>query len=260
MDTALVFLIYTVVLLAASLAGAYMPYIRPLTDRQVHLLVALSAGIFLGILFFLLLPETVHECEEGNVSEKLMMSVILLGFLLILLVDVVMKHMHMESCACECHEDQHRHSIGSLSAFIGLSIHAFIDGLVLAASLMADSSIGWIALGGMCVHKFVELFSLSSTFLLSGREKWNAMRYLLAFALLTPIGAAVSSLILNGASLDGAVGLPLAFSAGTFMYVAMCDMLPEAFHRKDQNLRSFVFLLIGIAVAAAVFLLIGHSH
>lgn len=260
METALTFLIYTVALLAVSMAGAYLPFVKKLSDNQIHLLIAVSAGIFLGILFFLLMPEAVHECEEGNISDKTMMVTMLAGFLLILLVDVLIKHFHMESCPCECHEDQHRHKIGSLSAFIGLSVHAFVDGLVLATTLLANSDIAWLALLGMCIHKFVVLFSLSSTFLLSNETKSHIMKYLFIFSLITPIGAIISFLILNGVSVEGVMGLPLAFSAGTFMYVALCDMLPEAFHRKNQDLKSFFFLAIGIAIAAAVFLLIGHSH
>ena len=260
MEIALTFAIYTIVLVAISLFGAYTPYIRPLSDKQIHLLVALSAGIFLGILFFLLLPEAIHECGEGNIEESYMMMTVLGGFLAILLADVLIKHFHMIGCPCECHEDQHTHRMGSLSAFIGLSVHAFVDGLVLATGLMADSSIGWLALAGMCVHKYVVLFSLSSTFLLSDEEKSSIMKYLITFSFITPLGAIVSFLILNGVSIDGMVGLPLAFSAGTFMYVALCDMVPEAFHRKNQDLKSFLFLMIGITIAAAVFLLIGHGH
>ncbi len=260
METAITFVIYTVALLGVSLLGAYTPYIKKLSDNQIHLLIAMSAGIFLGILFFLLLPEAIHECSEGDIKTTYMMITVLAGFLVILLVDVLMKHFHMAGCTCECHADQHRHRIGSLSAFIGLSVHAFVDGLVLAAGLLADSNIGWLALAGMCIHKYVVLFSLSSTFLLSDEDKRTIMKYLISFSLITPIGAVISFLILNGVTVEGVVGLPLAFSAGTFMYVAMCDMLPEAFHRKNQDLKSFIFLSIGIIIAAAVFLLIGHGH
>ena len=56
------------------------------------------------------------------------------------------------------------------------------------------------------------------------------------------------------------IGIPMAISAGTFMYVALCDMVPEAFHRERQQLKSFLFLMIGITVAATVFLLFGHAH
>ena len=71
METALTLTIYIIALFGVALLGAYTPYIRKLTDQQVHLLVALSAGIFLGILFFLLLPEAIHESEEGNIQYKI---------------------------------------------------------------------------------------------------------------------------------------------------------------------------------------------
>ena len=260
MDAALTLTVYIVALFAVSLVGAYVPHIRKLTDNQIHLLIAMSAGIFLGILFFLLLPEAIHESEEGNIEHTYVMITVLGGFLVILLVDVFLKHFHMMGCACECHEDMHRHRIGSLSAFVGLAVHALVDGLVLATTLVADSDIAFLALAGMCIHKFVELFSLSSTFLLTEEDDGTIMRYLLAFSLITPLGALISFVVFNGVSVDGMVGLPLAFSAGTFMYVALCNMIPEAFHRKNQDLRSFLFLLIGIAISAAVFLLFGHSH
>ncbi len=260
METALTLTIYIIALFGVALLGAYTPYIRKLTDQQVHLLVALSAGIFLGILFFLLLPEAIHESEEGDIKDLYVMITILCGFLAILLTDVLIKHFHMASCPCECHEDEHRHRMGSISAFIGLAVHAFVDGLVLATALIADSDIAWLALGGMCIHKYVEVFSLSSTFLLSDEEKTTIMKYLVGFSLITPIAALISFLVFNGIDVDGMVGLPLAFSAGTFMYVAFCHMIPEAFHRKNQDLKSFVFLVIGILIAAVVFTVFGHSH
>lgn len=260
MDAIITFLLYAAILLVISMIGAYIPYIRKLSDKQVHLLVALSAGIFIGILFFLLLPEALSESIEANYDTKMIMLVIMSGFLLILFIDVLIKHFHMASCPCECHEDEHRHNMGSISAFIGLSVHACVDGLALAASISVGSEIGLMALAGMGIHKFVVLFSLSSTFLLTDQPKKKSLTYLLAFALITPIAGLVSFAVLNGMSVDGMVGLPLAFSAGTFMYVALCNMLPEAFHRKNQEMRAFIFIMLGIAVAAIVFLTFGHVH
>lgn len=260
------FLVCAAALIAVSALGAYMPFIKKLTDKQVHLLVSLSAGIFLGILFFLLIPEAFHEGMESfpDIEEenqiKYVSMIIMAGFLVIMLVDIVMKHYHMASCPCECHEDEHKHELTSFSAFIGLSVHAFCDGLVLAASLMAGKDVFGMALAGMCIHKFVVLFSLSSTFLLSDKPKKVIWIYLGSFILITPLAAVISFLVLNGMSVDGMTGIPLAFSAGTFMYVALCNMLPEAFHRKKQDLFAFAMLAVGILIAAAVFILIGHSH
>lgn len=264
MEPLLTFLLYAAVLIVISMAGAYLPFIRKLKDGQIHLLIALSAGIFLGILFLMLLPEAIHESIEGGQETINIMICVLAGFLVIMFVDVLIRHFHMRSCPCECHEDEHRHSITSMSAFIGLSVHACVDGLTLAAALLAGEEVGLMALIGMGIHKFVVLFSLSSTFLLTDYTKKQSLIYLFVFALLTPIAGLVSFFILNGMSVEGMVGLPLAFSAGTFMYVALCNMIPEAFHRKNQDLKSFIFLMIGLAICAVAVIIVnmlgGHVH
>ena len=50
MEIALTFAIYTIVLVAVSLFGAYTPYIRPLSDKQIHLLVALISALIKKVL------------------------------------------------------------------------------------------------------------------------------------------------------------------------------------------------------------------
>lgn len=263
MDVALTFVICTIALIAVSVLGAIVPFVKKLTDEKVHMLIALSAGIFLGLLFFMLLPETIHEgIIEGGLKISHVLGVVMGGFLLIMLINVLIKYFHGRGCACECHNEEHDHGIVSISAFIGLAIHAFIDGLLLATMLMTtDTGAMFAALVGMCVHKFVELFSLSSTFLLTDMTKKKKMIWLGAFTLITPIGAIISFLILNGAAVDGAsIGIPFAFSAGTFMYVTFCELIPEAFHRRKNGIKSFILMMVGVAIAAAVFIFFGHSH
>ena len=109
MDTALNFLIYSLGILAISMIGAYLPRVRTLSDRQIHLLVALSAGIFIGLLFLLLLPEALEECEHGGVDTHNAMMAILAGFLLIMAVETWLKHRHMNGCGYECGQDFHSH-------------------------------------------------------------------------------------------------------------------------------------------------------
>lgn len=260
MEIWLTFAVYAVALIVVSLLGAYTPYVKNISDRQVHLLISLSAGIFLSMMFFLLLPEAIHESEEGGYEEKIVMLVVLTGFLIILLIDVLIKHYHMIGCGCEHHIEECRHKTGPMSAYIGLAIHAFMDGLVLAATMMANSEVTVAALVGICLHKYVELFSLSSTFLISDKDKRTIMKYLLAFVFITPVGAFISLAALNGMSVEGMIGLPLAFAAGTLMYVSFCHMIPEAFHREEQNIKSFAILLVGLVLSAIVFLLVGHGH
>lgn len=260
MDSMVTFLLYAVVLLVVSMAGACIPHIRKLKDGQAHLLVALSTGIFLGLLFLMLLPEALEEVEHGGYDIHEAMYAILAGFVLIMLIEMVMKHRHMSACSCQCCEDAHSHRITSMSSFIGLSVHAACDGLALAATFLAGEEVGLMATIGMCIHKFVVLFSLSSTMLLINTDRRTSLLYLLGFSLITPIAGILFFLLFSGIEMEGLTGLPLAFAAGTFMYVALCDMLPEAFHRKNQDIRSFILIVAGIVLMAVFTTLFPHAH
>lgn len=260
MDSLLTFVLYALVLVIVSMVGACIPHVRKLKDSQIHLLVALSTGIFLGLLFLMLLPEALEELEHGGFDMHEGMYAILGGFVLIMLIDMVMKHRHMNGCACQCCEEAHSHKITSLSSFIGLSVHAACDSLALAATFLAGEEVGLMATIGMCIHKFVVLFSLSSTMLLSGMDRRTNMKYLLGFSLITPIAGILFFLLFSGIDIDSVTGIPLAFAAGTFMYVALCDMLPESFHRKKQDIRSFLLILLGIVLIAVISILFPHVH
>lgn len=260
MDSMLTFILYALVLLVVSMCGACIPHIRKLKDGQIHLLVALSTGIFLGLLFLLLLPEALEEVEHGGLDVHSAMYAILAGFVLIMLIEMVMKHRHMSGCACQCCEDAHSHKITSLSSFIGLSVHAACDGLALAATFLAGESVGLMATVGMCIHKVVVLFSLSSTMLLTNMDRRSEILYLFGFSLITPIAGVLFFLLFSGIEIEGITGIPLAFAAGTFMYVALCDMLPESFHRKNQDVRSFVLIIVGIVLIGLFTILFPHTH
>lgn len=261
MDAVITFLLYSLGILAISMIGAYLPRIRTLSDRTIHLLVALSVGIFIGLLFLLLLPEALESCEEGGIDTHYAMYAILIGFMLILGIETWMKHRHMSSCGGECDNESHSHRLTSLTSFVGLSIHAACDGLALAATFLAGEEIALLTTVGMCIHKFVVLFSLSSMMLVTDIPKRRSMRYLLGFGLITPVAGLLFFALLSGISnVDGLEGIPLAFAAGTFMYVALCDMLPEAFHRKKQDVKSLALIVVGILIILAIALLFPHSH
>lgn len=265
MDKFIVLLVYMLILCAVSAVGAYLPQIKKLDDRQTHFLIALSAGIFLGLLFVLLIPEAYElSVEHEGHSFELVSYLLLGGFLLMAFIDIMIKHFHMVGCPCECHRDDHKHEIVSLSAFIGLSVHAICDGLALAAAILGGDEIGFVAVVGMCIHKFVVLFSLSSAMLLTDKDLKSRWTYLGAFILISPVAAIIFYLFFSGFSVHAIAGLPMAFAAGTFMFVTFSNMLPEAFHRKDHELEAFIIVVIGVLVAIVSMLIVnavgGHSH
>ncbi|MDR0509173.1 MAG: ZIP family metal transporter [Candidatus Methanoplasma sp.] len=259
MDITLSFLICTAALLIISVVGAYFPMAVRATDNQMHLMIAFSAGVFVGTLFLILLPEAFHESLSGGYNEMDVMYLVLAGFLVMFVVDFLLKHYRKSECDCEECQDYHSHEVTSLSAFIGLSIHGCLDGLALAAAFLIGETVGFMILVALCIHKGVEVFSLSSTFLLAGNRKRSRI-YMTAFCLITPVTALISYFIIGGVE-SNITGLAFALSAGVFMFVTMLHMIPEAFHRKNINIRSLAFLLLGLFIVVCVVILTGqHVH
>ena len=48
---------------------------------------------------------------------------------------------------------------------------------------------------------------------------------------------------------DGSQALLTAFAAGTFLYVALCDLLPEVFHERRDGVVKAALLVAGVAVS-----------
>lgn len=262
MASVMLFIVSILIMLAVSLLGAFLPHMVKMNDRQTHLMIAFSAGIFIGVLFLMFMPEAIHESLEAGFSALDVMYAVMFGFLAMLLLDQIVKSRVKSDCGCDECMDHHSHDITSLSAFIGLAIHACFDGLAFATAFIIGEGVGFAVLLAMCIHKVVVVFSLSSTFLMSNKKD-SAKKYLVTFCFISPVAAIISYLFMGGIGIEW-TGLALAVSAGIFMFVTMCDMVPEAFHRGELRLKSFAMLAIGIVVAIGVVLLTtlvgGHVH
>src|SRR5207244_2984975 len=85
----------------------------------------------------------------------------------------------------------------------------------------------------------------------------------LGFAAMVPVGAL--AFLLTSGAVDKALqnqltGAALAFSAGTFLFIALSDLLPEVqFHRHDRIPLSLA-LILGVVLMGGTALLQGHDH
>ena len=74
--------------------------------------------------------------------------------------------------------------------------------------------------------------------------------YLLLFAISSPIMAIATFFILKDTTLasDENIGLALMFSAGTFIYVATVDVLPEVHNHEHGHDSSVKYVILGMAL------------
>ena len=201
-----------------------------------------------------LISATVHSHdEESHIEPSTLGLAILFGFVLMLLLETFgLPH--------AVHHDEDKDLLG-LSATIGLIAHAAADGLAVGASVSSSTETGVIVFLAIMLHKGPAAFGLSSFLKHIKLEESKSKLYLIMFALSSPIFAILTFFALKDTSFasDDTIGLALLFSAGTFIYVATVDILPEVHSHNHDNDPPVWFVLLGMIL---VFLttLIGHAH
>ncbi|GMS81199.1 hypothetical protein PENTCL1PPCAC_3374 [Pristionchus entomophagus] len=168
-----------------------------------------------------------HSHGHGNVHSTIGYSLVF-GFIFMLLVDQI------GSMTINRGERSGRVRM-SISATIGLVVHAAADGIALgSASAINKSSVQMIVFLAIILHKAPSSFGLVSFLLMEGLDKARVRKHLLIFSLAAPIGALVTFFVLvtyaNDASPSQSMattGVLMLFSAGTFLYVATVHVLPE---------------------------------
>ena len=201
-----------------------------------------------------LISATAHSHNEGSHIESSTLGLaILFGFVLMLLLETFgLPH--------AVHHDEDKDLLG-LSATIGLIAHAAADGLAVGASVSSSTETGLIVFVAIMLHKGPAAFGLSSFLRHIKLEESKSKLYLIMFALSSPIFAILTFFALKDTSFatDENIGLTLLFSAGTFLYVATIDVLPEVHSHDHEHDTPVLFIMLGMVL---VFLttLIGHAH
>ena len=285
----------------AGFVPAYLPFLLEglLNEKALRWLTGLAAGILLAAALLIAVPEgfeivaqnmevaSEHHTEEhiegDDVSSMQITNVmnwagpgvmILAGFLVMMMIESL-------GVGHSIHEEHHNHEgdyghahvhhpkgLSGVVA-IGLTVHALTDGVAIGAGMATGAlDVAVPQLVGVVFHKIPAAFSLGVFGLHEVRQSRATLRsillYILLFAIATP-GAVYLSWHGLGNINELWTGVVLLFSAGTFLYVATVDFLPNI---HDPSTGRGVLLQIVVATVImliVVFLidfygLAAHSH
>ena len=228
---------FLLALFSATILGGLLPLFVRESSRVLHLLLCMAAGFLLGTVFLHLLPELTHVAD-GDLS---VWTWVLLGLLAVLVLDLgIFGHQS--------------HAAVGWATLLGLGLHAATMGMSLGMLPEISVILAW----GLLAHKFGETFSLVSAMRLSVRKRSLLIVVLIGFAFVTPLAMLLGEAIREAVP-DGFGLVISALAAGTFLYVAVGDILPEVFHDSRDRGSKIVLLLLGTAFAALVGLG-GHAH
>ena len=127
--------LYITVLSASGLGGLLISLRRSWTQEALTMIISAGGGLLLAITLLDLLPHSFGG--EGGTGIPL----VLVGFSSLLVFDLIRRKEEQDETA------------GVIGVYIGLLIHAFLEGMSLLASYRVDVQLGYSLLSALILHK-----------------------------------------------------------------------------------------------------------
>ena len=189
--------------------------------RLVPWAITYAVGTLLGAALLALLPEALD-----TLSPKQALATLLAGVLAFFLLEKLVLWRH-------CH-DGHECSVHTSSAaslvIVGDAFHTFVDGAIIAAAVLTSIPLGITTALAVAAHEIPQEVGDVAILLRAGYSRGRA----LTLNILSGFGGVLGALLMLGASQSMPYVLPyvLAFASGSFLYVAMSDLIPDL-HRGE---------------------------
>lgn len=222
-----------------AIVGGMIPILvarQQASRRYLSLGNAFAGGIFLGVGLVHLLPEA-DEALRVVVDYPLAPLLAAVGVGLLLLIDRVILERRTSRLAQP--GERTRSRLFAYILLIVLSAHSIIAGMALG--LQPEAAAALIVMFGILFHKGSAAFALIVTSYAAGNRKlWQTLGL---FSVMTPLGIVLGTV--TGEVLEGRAALIFegsfnALAAGTFIYVAVMDVLDAEMSREQDRFAHWV--------------------
>ncbi len=201
--------------------------------------ISFSAGALFGDVFFHLLPEII---EENGLTVQIS-AFALMGIVFSLFIEKIIhwRHCHMPI------NKTHVHRFAYMNLF-GDTIHNFIDGLIIGTAYLISIPVGFATTLAVIFHEIPQEIGDFGILIHAGIKRKRALLYNFLTASTAILGSIIA--ILLSSKIVGATTMLSAFAAGSFIYIAGSDLIPELHKEtklKISAVQIFTFIL-GIAI------------
>ncbi len=261
--------VYCAAILFISLFGGSVPFLGRITHSRLQLYLSLSAGVMLGAAIFHVMPDAMKLAEE---SFGWWMALGVVGLFCIERflaphsheVSSKLENEHEHEPGCE-HDHEHRAApaVAGWMAVLGLTLHTFMNGVALAGAVKADMDKAvpmWLLPGlalflAVFLHKPADALAISTVLARKGVNGRKIALVQFGFASMIPVGAA--AFLITQGHLDESMrtaltGAALAFSAGTFFFIALSDVLPEVQFHSHDRIPLALALVLGVLLMGGI--------
>jgi zinc and cadmium transporter len=199
-------------------------------------LISYAVGTLLGVALLALVPEALESLESPEALGALLAGI--LGFFMLEKL-VIWRHCHTADCEA--------HDTSAALLLIGGGLHNFTDGAIVGAAVLTSLPLGLTTALAVAAHQIPQEVGDFAILLDAGYSRTRAF----VLNALSASTCAIGAIAVYGAASWTPTALPyvLAVAAGSFLYVAMSDLIP-GLHREavDQGaVHQVVLIAAGVA-------------
>ncbi len=206
-------------------------------QKRLKFLVGFSVGALLGDVFIHLLPELVDQGFDLKISLIILGSII--GFF------IAEGFIHLHHHHNETNETEHTHHPVAYLNLIGDGLHNLIDGLIIGAAYLVDIQVGVATTIAVILHEIPQEIGDFGVLLYAGFSKRKALFYNFLSGLTALLGVIIA---LSVGQIENFTNILVAVGVGSFIYIALVDLVPEIHKSRGKILSQFSTVLLGVTI------------
>ena len=228
--------------------------------RVLERMVSFSIGLMLATSLLHAVPEAITSKAD---TDLLMLTLLGSIFGLFLLQKfALLRHNHHHEHDGHAHAKGHDSQLagsGGWLVLLGGSFHNCTDGVVIAAAFLTDTRLGVVTALAIAAHEVPHKLGDLVVLLSAGFSKSRTLVLDLMSSMTIVVGGVVGWWLLGIA--QGLVPYMLMVAAGSFIYIAMSDLIPYVQHesRVSDVVPQVSLIAAGVAVVWALHGL-AHAH
>lgn len=205
-------------------------------EKISTLLMYLAGGTLLGAAFLGMIPKA-----TSMLKAEIVLQFILGGILFFFILEKIILWRTCNNKNCERHVQ-----VVAPMILIGDAFHNAIDGIVIAASFLTSVELGIFVTISVIFHEIPQELGDFGILIKSGFSRKKALLYNMLSGS-TSIFFGILAYFFMG-SMQSLIPYVLAFSASSFIYIALADLIPEM-HKKTRikdSILQLILISIGI--------------
>ena len=204
-------------------------------------LISYAVGTLLGVALLKLVPEALDSLQAAAA-----LGTLLAGILIFFMLEKLVLWRHCHTADCNAHETS------ATLILIGGGLHNFTDGAIVGAAVLTSFPLGLTTALAVAAHQIPQEVGDFAILLDAGYSRSRA--FVLNALSASTCMAGAGAVYVAASAAPNALPYVLAFAAGSFLYVAMSDLIPGLhLERVDVGAVRQV-LMIGLGVGTIVLL------